>query len=360
MRQRVVSIKRLHHFFAEGSLRKQVLFDINLDIYPQEFVILTGPSGSGKSTLLSLVGCLRSVQTGSLQVLEQELRGVDKRVMTEVRRNFGYITQSSNLLHFLTAQQNVQMALELNPTLVKKEREARAKSMLEAVGLGKYLRCYPNNLSGGQRQRVAIASALVTQPKLILADEPTAALDRKSGRNVVTLMHRLAKDQGSAVLMVTHDNRILDLADRIINVEDGRLGFDISHELALLFPGIDTNLLDRISVRPTVHSCMSGEVLRLSSDRASNFYVILSGEVDIFQERIGHSARRLRHMKEGEYFSGIGFLQAEQSVAIQATTEEANLVAIEQTLFRAMIASSNLAHIDIDRRLVRQAKPAAV
>ena len=226
----IIHIQNLNHFFGTGSLKRQVLYNINLEILPGEFVILTGPSGSGKSTLLSLIGCLRASQSGSLSVLNRELKGASSEELIQVRRQLGYITQSSNLLQFLTAQQNVQMSLGLQPNLSKRQRRNHARTILEAVGLGDRLRDYPDRLSGGQRQRVAIASALVTNPKLILADEPTAALDRESGRNVVTLMHRLAKEQDSAVLMVTHDNRILDLADRIINVEDGKLSSAVSPE----------------------------------------------------------------------------------------------------------------------------------
>lgn len=228
----VVFIQNLNYFFGENSLQKQVLCDINLEVKAKEFVILTGPSGSGKSTLLSLIGCLRSVQQGSLKILGQELNGATREQLVQMRRNFGYITQSSNLLDFLTVQQNIQMSLELQPDFSPKEARAKTAAILEAVGLRDKLDAYPKNLSGGQRQRVAIASALVTQPKLVLADEPTAALDKTAGRNVVALMHRLAKEQNSAVLMVTHDNRILDLADRIVNVEDGKLGLALNQELS--------------------------------------------------------------------------------------------------------------------------------
>ncbi|MDJ0707855.1 MAG: ATP-binding cassette domain-containing protein, partial [Leptolyngbyaceae cyanobacterium MO_188.B28] len=150
--QSIVSVQNLNHFFGENALRKQVLFDIDLEIRPKEFVILTGPSGSGKSTLLSLIGCLRSVQTGSLKVLGQELNGANNGRLINVRRHFGYITQSSNLLHFLTAQQNVQMSLELHPRLSGQDRRSKAKAILEAVGLEDRIAYYPDNLSGGQRQ----------------------------------------------------------------------------------------------------------------------------------------------------------------------------------------------------------------
>lgn len=226
----VIAVKNLNHYFGQGKLRKQALFDINLDIYPGEIVIMTGPSGSGKTTLLTMVGGLRSAQEGSLQILGQELCGANQNQLVQVRRNIGYIFQAHNLLKSLTAQQNVQMALELHDNIPLKDIPAKAAQMLEAVGLGNRINYYPEDLSGGQKQRVAIARALVSHPKLVLADEPTAALDKKSGRDVVELMQRLAKEQSCTILMVTHDNRILDIADRIVHMEDGRLASDANVE----------------------------------------------------------------------------------------------------------------------------------
>lgn len=222
----VIDIKNVNHYFGKGSLKKQVLFDVSLEIYPGEIVLMTGPSGSGKTTLLTMIGGLRSPLEGSLKILGKELVGASKNRLVEVRRNIGYIFQAHNLLKSLTARQNVLMSLELHPGISHKEANAKAKAMLEAVGLGERIDYYPENLSGGQKQRVAIARALVSHPKIVLADEPTAALDSKSGRDVVELMQRLAKEQGCTILMVTHDNRILDVADRIVHMEDGRLAKD--------------------------------------------------------------------------------------------------------------------------------------
>lgn len=219
----IIAIRNLHHYFGTGELKKQVLQDICLEIYPGEIVILTGPSGSGKTTLLTLVGGLRLVQAGSLQILGEEMLGAPPQKLIAVRRNIGYIFQGHNLLSFLSAKQNVRMALELHDREFCQDMDAKAIAMLEQVGLGQRVDYYVEQLSGGQRQRVAIARALVAQPKIVLADEPTAALDKKSGRDVVTIMHKLAKERGSAILLVTHDNRILDIADRIIHMEDGKI-----------------------------------------------------------------------------------------------------------------------------------------
>lgn len=223
MSQPIISIAQLNHHFGQNDLTKQVLFNINLDIYPGEIVILTGPSGSGKTTLLSLMGGLRSVQAGSLKILGQEMQGANKQQLSQIRQQIGYIFQAHNLLSFLTAQQNVRMALELHDDYLDRDLNAIAAEMLTTVGLGNRIAYYADQLSGGQKQRVAIARALVSQPRLVLADEPTAALDKKSGRDVVELMEQLAKQQGCTILLVTHDNRILDLADRILYMEDGRL-----------------------------------------------------------------------------------------------------------------------------------------
>jgi putative ABC transport system ATP-binding protein len=219
----VIIVKNLNYYFGDRWLRKQILFEINLSINPGEIVILTGPSGSGKTTLLTLIGALRSVQEGSLKVLARELFRASDRQLLQVRRHLGYIFQNHNLIPFLTAYQNVEMSLQLNPLYSPRERRQKAEAILEAVGLKKQLDYYPDKLSGGQKQRVAIARALVTQPKIVLADEPTASLDKNSGRAVVEIIQQLAKHQGCSILLVTHDNRILDIADRLIHMEDGRL-----------------------------------------------------------------------------------------------------------------------------------------
>lgn len=218
----VISVRQLNHYFGQGTLRKQVLFEIDLDVFGGEIVIMTGPSGSGKTTLLTLLCGLRSARTGSLQVLDRELCGATKAQLVDLRRQIGYIFQAHNLHSSLTAQQNVEMALQLH-AVPARDRQVKAAQMLQSVGLGERLHYFPSGLSGGQKQRVAIARALVANPKIVLADEPTAALDKQSGREVVELMQRLAKEQGCTILMVTHDSRILDIADRIVEMEDGHL-----------------------------------------------------------------------------------------------------------------------------------------
>jgi putative ABC transport system ATP-binding protein len=219
----VVSIGGLNHYYGDGTLRQQVLFDVNAHVSPGEIVIFTGPSGSGKTTLLSLVGGLRTVQEGTLKVLDLELRSASRDCLVNLRCDVGFIFQAHNLLNSLTATQNVQMALALDRSLSRDQARQRSLEMLESVGLAPWANYYPQQLSGGQKQRVAIARALVRKPKIILADEPTAALDSVSGREIVDLLQQLARQQDCAILLVTHDNRILNIADRILTLVDGRL-----------------------------------------------------------------------------------------------------------------------------------------
>ncbi len=219
----VVMIRGLDFSYDEAGRAKQVLFDIDLEICAGEVVLLTGPSGCGKTTLLTLIGGLRTVESGKLVVLGHDLHTCESVELGEIRRQIGFIFQLHNLLDFLTARQNVQMALQLHPGTTRAQMEERAARMLELVGLGRLIDAYPAHLSGGEKQRVSIARALASRPSLVLADEPTSALDSQTGREVVDLLMRLAREQGCPILMVTHDPRVTGFADRIIKMEDGRI-----------------------------------------------------------------------------------------------------------------------------------------
>ena len=222
----LVEIKELNHWFGDGDQRKQVLRAINLTVQPGEITILLGPSGSGKTTLLTMVGGLRSAQDGSLRIFNQELRQTSKANLTRLRRKVGVIFQAHNLMPYLNSQQNVRLGLEVVPEWLERGQTAmndRCNEVLGQVGLGERLEYFPSKLSGGQKQRVAIARALAASPQLLLADEPTAALDKESGRDVVDLFRTLARDNKTAIVMVTHDNKILDIADRIVKLEQGSL-----------------------------------------------------------------------------------------------------------------------------------------
>tara|TARA_Y100000589_G_scaffold185823_1_gene175990 strand:+ start:4178 stop:4906 length:729 start_codon:yes stop_codon:yes gene_type:complete len=228
--QNTVLINNLSHFYGVGENRKKVLDGVNINIKKSELVLLKGPSGCGKTTLLTLIGALRTCQEGSLKVLNMELNGASRRVSQKLRRNIGMIFQGHNLLRCLTAEQNVQMGADLITGLTYLQRREIARKWLSEVGLEEHHKKFPSDLSGGQRQRVAIARALSASPKLLLADEPTSALDSVTGREIVSLLRKLAKDQNCSVLMVTHDPRISDMADRILNMEDGKI-FSAHREL---------------------------------------------------------------------------------------------------------------------------------
>lgn len=222
----LIAVEHLNHAFLEAGSAKQVLTDINLTVQPGEILILTGPSGSGKTTLLTMLGGLRAAQSGSLKVLGQELLLAERSTLTRLRRQAGFIFQAHNLLPYLTALANVRLGLEVHEAWLEQGRaamDARALEVLTRLGLADRASYDPEKLSGGQKQRVAIARALAARPKLLLADEPTAALDRDAGREVVALFRQLADQERSAIVMVTHDNKVLDIADQIVNLEGGRL-----------------------------------------------------------------------------------------------------------------------------------------
>ncbi len=218
-----ISVNGLSHWFGNGQAAKQVLFDINLDIRQGGLTVLMGPSGSGKTTVLTLIGCLRAVQEGHVKLLEHSLESVNEEGLVALRRRLGFIFQAHNLHESLTARQNVMMGLEVHGRGDDAKRRSAVEHIFKLVGLEDRIDYLPANLSGGQKQRVAVARALVSNPSIVFADEPTAALDKDSGRQVVEMLKKLGEDRGTTTVMVTHDNRVLDLADRIITLEDGRV-----------------------------------------------------------------------------------------------------------------------------------------
>lgn len=221
-----IVVRGLNHSFGKGEARKQVLYDINLTLKRGQLVILMGASGSGKTTLLTLMGCLRGVEEGSVKLLGNELKDASEELLVRSRQRLGFIFQAHNLHESLTAMQNVRIGLEVHRTKSQKNWTKASKHLLTLLGLCDRLDYLPSNLSGGQKQRVAIARALIGNPEIIFADEPTAAIDKESGKNAVTLLKQLASERDTTTLMVTHDNRILDMADRIITMEDGRIAKD--------------------------------------------------------------------------------------------------------------------------------------
>lgn len=225
--QAPISVTGLNHWFGTGDARKQALFDINMDIEPGKLTVMMGPSGSGKTTLLTLMGCLREVQAGSINLLGEELNGAGTALQVASRRKLGFIFQAHNLHESLTALQNVCMGLEVQGIMDRDVQREASTHLLTLLGLGARADYLPQNLSGGQKQRVAIARALVANPSVVFADEPTAALDKKSSVDVVGMLKRLGQERGTTTVMVTHDATIVGLADRIVTLEDGRIVKDV-------------------------------------------------------------------------------------------------------------------------------------
>ncbi len=221
--QTVIDVQNLSFSFGSGALVQPVLKEITISIQQGEIVLITGPSGSGKTTFLTIIGGLRQAFAGSVVILGQQFIQSSEQVRVKVRQQIGFIFQQHNLLKSLTALQNVSMTLEMNNQLSEQQRQEQAIAMLTAVGLGDKIHYKPDQLSGGQRQRVSIARALVGQPKIVLADEPTASLDKQSGYEAVSILKKLAKESQTTILLVTHDYRISDVADRILELEDGMI-----------------------------------------------------------------------------------------------------------------------------------------
>ena len=221
--QTAIAVRNLTKTYTEGGAGMLALRGIDLDVHSGELLMLMGPSGSGKTTLLSIMGCILSASSGSVRVAGQEVTTMSEKQLPAVRlQHIGFVFQGFNLFPTLTAGENVELMLDLKgvPTTAAKKRAAE---LLEQVELGNKYKSFPSDLSGGQKQRVSIARALAGDPEIILADEPTAALDSHTGRSVMQMMADLAHTRGRAVVVVTHDSRVLDFADRIVKIEDGAI-----------------------------------------------------------------------------------------------------------------------------------------
>jgi putative ABC transport system ATP-binding protein len=358
-RERTLSIRHLQHYFGEGELRKQVLFDNNLDVYGGEIVIMTGPSGSGKTTLLTLIGTLRTVQDGSLQVLGKELQGASAQQLIQTRRDLGFIFQAHNLFGSLTAMQNVRMALELfggSPG----DMEQRAEQLLRRLGLGHRLHYKPHSLSGGQKQRVAIARGLAHRPRILLADEPTAALDEASGREVVTLFQELAREEQVTIIMVTHDNRILDVADRIVNMVDGRIHSDVVvAEAAVIceflqhqppFNDLTAGTLAKVADQMWAEQYLAGEIVIREGDQAERFFLIRRGEVEVIRES-PQGPRRVATLREGDCFGEQALMTGKPRNATIRTLTPTLLYVLGKEDFQAALDASDSFREELQKAL---------
>lgn len=219
----IVSVKNVSKDYMLGKTVVPALRDVSLEIEQGEFIAIAGPSGSGKTTLLNLIGCVDTPTEGTVIVGGEDTSALPERALTELRlKTLGFIFQTFNLVSVLSVEQNVEYPLLLRGGMGRKERIRRVLELLEAVGIGSYARHRPSELSGGQRQRVAIARALVTRPKIILADEPTANLDSKTGETIIDLMKEMNRD-GTTFIFSTHDPKVMVHANAVVRIADGRL-----------------------------------------------------------------------------------------------------------------------------------------
>jgi putative ABC transport system ATP-binding protein len=353
-----VRVQSLNFAYGEGSARNDVLFDVSLEILPGQLAVLTGPSGSGKTTLLTLIGGLRTLQDGLIEVLGHDLAGLASHELALVRRNIGFIFQMHNLFDSLTAVENVRMALELGNSSPAAIRHS-ARDMLGRLGLEDRVDYKPRALSGGQRQRVAIARALANQPKLVLADEPTAALDKDATRNVVGLLKQMTIEHGAAVLMVTHDHRIIDLADRLIHMVDGRIASDVVLDNAGRvreflktvepFSTLNPADLSGLAEVATLRHFERGEVIIREGDNGDEMFLIAEGEVEVLRE--DHEVARLQ---SGELFGEGSVISGEPRNATVVATEALDAYVVHKKELRAAMKKSLRFREQLRRFFVRR------
>jgi putative ABC transport system ATP-binding protein len=339
-----VDVQGVNHFYGSGEMQKQVLHENHLQVQPGEIVIMTGPSGSGKTTLLTLLGTLRSVQAGSLRVLGQELRGMGPADTNELRKRIGFIFQAHNLFESLTASQNVRMATELLG-IPDQVADSRIAATLTRLGLGQRLNYRPKSLSGGQKQRVAVARGIIHEPGLILADEPTAALDAESGREVVTIFQELARQQACTIIIVTHDNRILDVADRIVNMVDGRIVSNVLVQRnALLsqfltkidlFRVLNTAALTKVADQFALQRFAPGEEIIRQGELGREFFVLGRGTVGIEVD-----GNQVNTLTPGSFFGEVALIQDQPRNATVRASEEVVCFVLEKQNFQAVLQLS--------------------
>ena len=347
-KQPSVRVTGLNHYFGTGENRRQVLYHIDLTLMPGEIVIATGPSGSGKTSLVVLVGGLRSVQEGQLEVLGRSYRGLSPRELVKVRRGIGFIFQFHNLFESVSALENVKLALELHPYTSRQRTELGA-AILTQLGLGDRLHYKPAALSGGQKQRVAIARALVTKPKLILADEPTAALDKESGRNVVNLLKAHTQEHGATIILVTHDNRILDIADRIITLVDGRIASSVNVRETLFISGslkkcpfFQTQTpgeLTEIAQKMERTQYPAGTDIFHQGDLGDKFYLIREGTVEVIVKD-DSGGNVVAVLGKGDIFGEAALLKEQPRNATIRAQTEADVYTLDKQHFLAAVGES--------------------
>lgn len=345
--------KNLNFFFGDIHHQTQVLFNISFTIYPGEVVIMTGPSGSGKTTLLTLIGCLRSLQEGSLEVLGHHVAKHSTNALGEIRKKIGFIFQAHNLFNALTGFETVRLAMELAPHS-DIELKNMPKELLTTLGLEKRMFATPKYLSGGQKQRVAIARALINSPKLILADEPTAALDKESGKIVIELLKRKAKEEKCCVIIVTHDNRIMDAADRIIHMVDGLITKNVllSDVMAIseflkqcsVFKDAAPELLASAAQNMQTIFFKKDAIIFNEGDIGDAFYLIKTGSVEIYKTKNGQK-QTLTTLNLGGFFGELALIKdAPRAATVQALEDTECFVIVKKGFLKLLEQSQSVSH----------------
>lgn len=345
----VVRVDQLNHYFGAGAARNQVLFQNCLEIAAGQLVIMTGPSGSGKTTLLTLIGALRSVQEGAIELLGHNLAGLPTRELVEIRRNVGFIFQMHNLFESLSVFENVKMAMNLRGYPEHEMRE-RGAAILERLGLGHRLDSKPRALSGGQRQRVAVARALAHHPQVVLADEPTAALDREATLTVVRFLKELAVEESCTIIIVTHDNRILEAADRIVNMVDGKIVSDVLiHDAVAIceflktvdvFQTLTPTELTHVAECTVKRQYQAGETIIRQGEDGEEFFLIAQGRVSISAYRGGEPQRELGTMQRGDFFGERALITGEPRNATIRALDDVETYVLDKENFRNALERS--------------------
>jgi len=411
--QPLLRVRGVNHSFGTGEAKTQVLFDNHLEVMPGELVIMSGPSGSGKTTLLTLIGGLRELQSGEIEIWDgqkgdyRRMHGLNEAGLVQVRRMIGFIFQRHNLFDSLRAVQNVRMAQQLFGD--HRGGDADIERLLTYLGLAQRMSYKPAGLSGGQRQRVAVARALVNRPKMILADEPTAALDANSGTAVITLLQQLARERdpadleklirkpgqhddeggritpeqaemlpeltaekGATSLIVTHDNRIMNRADRIVHMERGKIvsnvvvaerlfvveGIRKCAYFAAVLPEQQQAIADELCIGlhpelpipPTLLAAnpkkvqkfdTGGIILRQGEPVTdeSKFYLVRRGKVDVLRDA-GFGLKKVAELGAGDYFGDRALATDEPRVANVVAAEPTELYTVGREVFRTHEATS--------------------
>jgi putative ABC transport system ATP-binding protein len=340
----VLRVEGLNHYYGEGEARNQVLFNNNIEVPAGQLVVMTGPSGAGKTTLLGLIGALRSVREGTIEVLGRDLSRLGAGDLVEVRRDIGFIFQMHNLFDALSAFENVKMAAQLGDA-PKAELWRRGTGILQRLGLGHRIGYKPRFLSGGERQRVAIGRALVNRPRLVLADEPTAALDRESTMNVIRLLKQTAVEDGAAVMMVTHDHRIIDAADRLVHMVDGRIMSDVVLHDALriceflrpieLFKTLTPRQLTDVAEKMSKRHYDAGETIIRKGDLGTEFFLVSDGEVEVIR-----ADQEVARLAAGNYFGEVALISGEPRNATVVARTPVDTFVLGKSEFEAALASS--------------------